>query len=147
MRAFLYKEANQFKLIFEWQGSFFCPSGKAERKDELWKTTCFEIFLLKNDGSYIEGNFSPNGSWNFYQFSSLRENMAPLEIEAPQIEKKDHQLNIKGALDLDPFHQFNITCVIKDLNGQIEYYALKHSQNIPDFHHPEGFFPLELINS
>jgi len=56
------------------------------RADGLWKTTCFELFLLDpDDGSYLEFNFSPSGQWAAYRFDSYREGMRPLEVQRPCI--------------------------------------------------------------
>lgn len=46
----------------------------SSRKDELWKTTCFEFFLKdKLSTSYIEMNVNDIGQWNFYRFKNYRE--------------------------------------------------------------------------
>jgi hypothetical protein len=42
------------------------------RGDELWKTTCFELFLYDGGGRYREFNFSPSGQWAAYAFSGYR---------------------------------------------------------------------------
>ncbi|WP_106639253.1 DOMON-like domain-containing protein [Allosphingosinicella vermicomposti] len=48
------------------------------RKDELWRTTCFEAFLrVGDDNAYREFNLAPSGNWNCYHFTGYRENMAP----------------------------------------------------------------------
>ncbi|QPQ55765.1 DOMON-like domain-containing protein [Allosphingosinicella flava] len=48
------------------------------RKDELWRTTCFEAFLrVGEDSAYREFNFAPSGEWNCYRFTRYREGMVP----------------------------------------------------------------------
>ena len=42
-------------------------AGASERRDELWTSTCLELFLSSPTGkSYWEYNFSPSGDWNIY---------------------------------------------------------------------------------
>ena len=34
------------------------------RTDGLWRTTCFELFLMAGEGpAYVEFNFSPSSQW------------------------------------------------------------------------------------
>ncbi len=42
------------------------------RADELWKTTCCELFVYDGGGRYREFNFSPSGQWAGYVFSGYR---------------------------------------------------------------------------
>ena len=49
---------------------------KPERQDDLWKTTCMELFLaIAEQPDYWEFNFSPNGHWNAYHFHDYRQQM------------------------------------------------------------------------
>ena len=43
------------------------------RADDLWQTTCFELFLRGEGAAYREYNFSPSGEWAAYAFDSYRE--------------------------------------------------------------------------
>lgn len=37
----------------------------AERRDELWRDTCLELFLARGDApAYREFNMAPSGHWN-----------------------------------------------------------------------------------
>lgn len=52
-----------------------CP-GPGERRDELWRHTCFEAFVRAGDApSYHEFNFAPSGDWACYRLESYREGM------------------------------------------------------------------------
>src|SRR5262245_43514508 len=43
------------------------------RTDDLWKTTCFEVFLKPSlSKRYYEFNFSPSGLWAAYSFEDYR---------------------------------------------------------------------------
>ncbi|MEL6862619.1 MAG: hypothetical protein AAGL11_12340, partial [Pseudomonadota bacterium] len=47
-----------------------------QRRDELWKQTCFELFVrAPNSEGYLEYNFSPGGDWAAYSFQTYREDM------------------------------------------------------------------------
>ena len=62
------------------------PVVEPVRTDGLWKSTCFEVFLLDpSKGAYLEFNFAPSGQWAAYQFDGYRSGMRELEISAPQI--------------------------------------------------------------
>lgn len=43
------------------------------RADELWRTTCFELFLRRpGEDAYLEFNFAPSGQWAAYGFNAYR---------------------------------------------------------------------------
>src|SRR5579863_7344904 len=47
-----------------------------ERRDELWRQTCFEAFVSAAEAcGYCEFNFSPSGDWAAYQFEDYRTGM------------------------------------------------------------------------
>jgi hypothetical protein len=47
------------------------------RGDDLWQTTCFELFLKESDGAgYREFNFSPSERWAAYRFEGYRSGKA-----------------------------------------------------------------------
>ena len=49
------------------------PVREPWRKDELWKTTCFEAFFAAADADgYREWNFAPRGNWAAYDFTGYR---------------------------------------------------------------------------
>lgn len=53
-------------------------SPKRERKDELWRHTCFEAFVRVGSASaYHEFNFAPSGDWHCYRFLDYRKGMEP----------------------------------------------------------------------
>ena len=54
------------------------------RADELWQTTCFEAFLMAEDGAgYREWNFAPTGNWAAYDFTGYRDGMERAEVGSP----------------------------------------------------------------
>src|ERR1700741_3862060 len=54
------------------------------RTDELWRDTCFEVFLrAAGSSAYDEFNFSPSGQWAAYRFDHYRTGMIELELARP----------------------------------------------------------------
>ena len=108
-----------------------------ERKDELWKSTCLELFLSSpNDPSYLEINLSPCGAWNSYSFSSYREGMK----REPDAELVEFEVGSPGVITAsfiitrlaDPV-LFGPATILADKNGSLRYFSTKHGET-PDFH-------------
>jgi len=125
-------------------------SAAPTRKDELWKTTCFEFFIaVKHRPQYWEFNISPSGDWNVYAMDAYRQvgmreetriKRFPLEIQ-----KEANSISLEMAVNLDPIIErkipieAGIASVIQTLNGQESYWALVHPGPEADFHVREGF--------
>jgi hypothetical protein len=116
--------------------------------DGLWRHTCMELFAgHKPPGAYVEFNLAPDGRWAAYRFSGYRAGMTPLTgIRAPHIElhtQSDALLlraNIALPDDLATGQlQLGIAAVVENHHGQLSYWALRHTRDRPDFHHPDGF--------
>ena len=120
------------------------------RADDLWKTTCFELFLRdpEEDG-YTEFNFAPSGQWAAYRFSSYRNGQSPLLMpELPRIEltAADDQLDAEVVIETAGIEgsQLSLTTIVEERDGTKSYWALSHPPDgPPDFHHP-ACFTLEL---
>ena len=117
----------------------------AERADELWKTTCFEMFL-KPDGvdSYSEFNLSPSRKWAVYGFTDYREGMMNLPVRNdPVIDVAIEQdrLQLNARIDLhgivDGPVSMGLTAVIEETDGTKSLWALAHPAE--DFHDSRGF--------
>jgi len=123
------------------------PAGQPARADELWKRTCFEVFVRPGtDEAYFEFNFAPTLWWAAYRFESYREGMADAEITPPLIEAHTggERFDLTVALDLPGWTagqpwRLGLTAVIEDLTGEKSYWALAHAPGKPDFHHPDSF--------
>ncbi|WP_066556556.1 DOMON-like domain-containing protein [Croceicoccus bisphenolivorans] len=115
------------------------------RQDELWQTTCFELFALRDDGSYREFNFSTSGRWAVYDFDGPRTGMAdhdPMQMPAVSAKAGDRMLAINVSLmprDLAGFTRAGLTAVIEETGGHKSFWALEHSRDVPDFHDPACF--------
>ena len=125
-------------------------SAAPTRRDELWKTTCFEFFIaIKHRPQYWEFNISPSGDWNVYVIDGYRQvgmreetRIKPFPFE---IQKESRSLSLELAINLDSIIErkmpieAGIASVIQRLNGQETYWALVHPLSEADFHRREGF--------
>ncbi|NCS65781.1 MAG: hypothetical protein COS39_10935 [Hydrogenophilales bacterium CG03_land_8_20_14_0_80_62_28] len=122
-----------------------------DRRDALWRHTCFEAFIMAGDGpGYREFNFSPSGEWAAYAFQGYRDG-SPLE-PAPKptlvCRAGDSALELEARLTravLPPGARLHLglSAVLEHTNGTLSYWALRHPVDKPDFHHTGGFV-LEL---
>ncbi|GGC20461.1 hypothetical protein GCM10011371_05180 [Novosphingobium marinum] len=116
------------------------------RADELWRTTCFELFLQDVQGpGYREYNFSPSGRWAAYGFAARREGMAPVEVDPqPEISSASGeylfvQTVVLFSPPLEATRAAGLSAVIAERDGTKSYWALAHATDEPDFHHPACF--------
>jgi hypothetical protein len=115
------------------------------RKDELWRTTCFEAFLkpLAQHG-YMEWNFAPSGDWAAYGFTAYRKGIAEAEIgQPPYIRMEDNltwwALGATIAVPADVNWELGLSAVLEEKDGTKSYWALAHPHDKPDFHDPGCF--------
>lgn len=131
-----------------------CLAGPAPsvRRDGLWRTTCFEVFILADDmPGYFEANFSPSSEWAAYHFDSYRVNMKPVPVSAPpHIVTARNDDRFTTDVQLYPScvsptakWRFGLSAVIEAIDGTLSYWALAHAPGNPDFHHLDCF-ALEL---
>ncbi|MDQ0462895.1 hypothetical protein QO010_000643 [Caulobacter ginsengisoli] len=120
------------------------------RQDDLWKHSCFELFVRGEGESYYEFNFSPSGGWAAYRLASYRGEMT----NAPGTPVLDHgfrtgskSLSMVATLDLsglpglslaEPL-RIGLSAIIEDPGGQRSFWALAHPPGEPDFHNPVAF--------
>jgi hypothetical protein len=115
-----------------------------ERGSNLWEHTCFEAFVMHEDGSYIEFNFAPSRQWAVCGFTSYREGMRSIrDLPVPRIGAPTHEAFFEihpvvyPALKGD--ERLALSAVIEELDGTKSYWALAHPPGKPDFHHPACF--------
>lgn len=121
------------------------PAAEPARRDELWRSTCFECFL-KEEGqaSYQEWNFSSSGDWAAYDFTATREGMADAPAANPPYLRTEDNLTWWGlgaTLSIPVAKRFNLglSAVLEEQSGAKTYWALHHPSEQPDFHHPDCF--------
>ena len=113
----------------------------AARADELWRHTCFEVFVRTPDG-YREYNLSPSGQWASYAFDGYRNDMRDAG-EVATLEPLDgasDQVALEARIQLPPdASALGLSAVVEDVDGGVSYWALAHPSDKPDFHHPDSF--------
>jgi hypothetical protein len=137
------------------------PASQPERRDQLWQTTCLEVFLARpGQDDYWEYNLSSAGHWNVYHLDGYRRGLAPepAYTQLPfQVQYDATQLTLvlqcplppavtEGAL-AEPERQqgatrrleLGITAVVQACDGSLSYWALSHPGPEADFHRREGF--------
>jgi hypothetical protein len=112
----------------------------AGRYDNLWRTTCFEIFWSHDGTSYREFNLSPSTRWACYDFDAFRKGMrdAPAEVEIAVAVTADElrlTADIRSELALPASVALN--AIIEDENGVNQFWALAFRDGAPEFHAEE----------
>lgn len=117
------------------------------RTDDLWKTTCCELFIRGSVGdAYLEYNFSPSNQWAAYSFSGYRTGMTELMTYRPQIygDASETHFALEAEFQLpeqwrDGPLRIGLSAVIAECGDTISYWALAHAPAKPDFHHRDCF--------
>lgn len=110
------------------------------RFDNLWQTTCFEIFWSHDGTSYREFNLSPSSRWACYDFDGFREGMrnAPAEVEiAVTVTESELQLTAEIHSTLPVPARVALNAIIADADGVNRYWALAFRPGKPEFHASE----------
>jgi hypothetical protein len=124
------------------------PGGQPDQPtDGLWRHTCMEVFVSPMiPGAYLEFNFAPTGQWAAYRFSGYRAGMTPLTgLRPPRIELRQQSdrlllsADVELPGDLTATVRLGLAAVVEDTVGRINYWALRHAGERPDFHHPDSF--------
>ena len=125
------------------------------RADNLWKTTCFELFLRPVTGdAYFEFNFSPSTQWAAYAFDSHRQGRRDLpQAVEPRIDREpaastSAQYRLHAEVHFSEIPpaalRTGLSAIIEEMDGTKSYWALAHPLGEePDFHDP-ACFALEL---
>jgi len=113
------------------------PSTAPERTDELWRTTCFEVFAAREGAAYCEFNLSPSGAWAAYEFVDYRTGMSPVPARIEIETSHDHKsLTIIAMIESEfPLPSYvGLTAVIEETDGAIRYWSTAFAPGKPDFH-------------
>ena len=110
------------------------------RFDNLWKSTCFEIFWSHNGSSYREFNLSPSTRWACYDFDAFRVGMrnAPAEVEiSVNANAIELRLEAQIASELPLPASVALNAIIEDHDGVNRFWALAFAPGAPEFHAAE----------
>ena len=132
----------RFRLTGETDGIHIPELSGSERRDDLWQTTCFEIFWqAEGEEAYREFNLSPSLEWAAYDFDSHRRNGRDAPVKALAIScGHDHQslmLVADISADLPMPARISLSAVIHAKDGSLQYWALAFCDGHPDFHSHE----------
>ncbi|MBM0168753.1 DOMON-like domain-containing protein [Altererythrobacter sp. C41] len=123
------------------------PFAGRGRADELWRTTCFELFLRPEGGAaYCEINLSPSERWAAYDFTGYREGMS----ERPFPREPDCTMRLGSAMAIFDATvpraglpraecAAGLSAVIEETGGIKSYWAMVHPEGPPDFHNDACF--------
>lgn len=119
------------------------------RRDELWTTTCFELFIGRpGRADYVELNMSANTDWNAYAFDRYREGMKrAASVKRSPVDgfrSTDTGLELSATVRLQDLAmsspvELGATAVLEYVDGTKEYWALSHRGEKPDFHLRSSF--------
>jgi len=107
------------------------------RADNLWRTTCFELFVSGEGQHYREFNFSPSGQWAAYDFDGYRSGMSNSNVS---IESELHRENniLQFSAEIRPEFPdpvlVGLTAVIEEVGGIVSYWSTTFAPGKPDFH-------------
>ncbi|MEL6878365.1 MAG: hypothetical protein AAGL68_09745, partial [Pseudomonadota bacterium] len=101
----------------------------SERMDNLWKTTCFEIFWQPIGGTYYrEFNLSPSSRWAAYDFDAFREGArdAPVDAIAISCSRDEGELVLKASIasELPSPAQVALNAIVEHHDGALQFWAL-----------------------
>lgn len=118
------------------------PLAQPGRQDDLWKTTCFEMFW-QADGerdAYVEFNLSPSARWACYHFTRFRDGRTDAAADVAITCSRDGDelcmvADIRKALPT-PAH-VALNAVVEDADGQNRFWALRFAPGPVQFHAAE----------
>jgi hypothetical protein len=113
------------------------PPAAPERADDLWQTTCFELFVGGEGNSYREFNLSPSRAWAAYEFDGHRSGRRDIDVRIEiETSLNNKSLIVTAKIESefrDPV-QIGLTAVIEETDGLLRYWATAFAPGEPDFH-------------
>ena len=140
----------KIRLSFVVKGAldeYIFPSKSIPKKaNELWKSTCFELFLgNEKEETYYELNFSSSLAWNFYYLSTYRGEVEELTLlNSPKVERFEAKDEFKILFELsvenvEDFELYNVACILLNKEHKRTFWTIKHLNSQPDFHDKASF--------
>jgi hypothetical protein len=126
-----------FRILGDISKLIIPPPATPERADNLWRTTCFELFVAGEGAKYREFNFSPSGQWAAYDFDDYRAGMrnASANVES-EIYQTNNTLDFSAKINTEFANPvlIGLTAVIEESDGAIRYWSTAFAPGKPDFH-------------
>ena len=95
---------------------------------------------------YRELNFSPSGEWATYDFLGYRAGGKPVAGPGPDIAARCSEDRLELDAEIRPESlppgrslRLGLFAVVEDAGGGLTYWALRHPESQPDFHHSNAF--------
>ena len=142
----------KLKLDYEIIGDIslyiFPKQTQQQRANELWKATCFELFMNNYSSTkYYEINISPSTQWNSYQFTSYKKEMIESHIfSTPTIRSQQQNNGYNLSFEMDFTESIfekklliNCAVILLDNKGVRYFYSINRRKELPDFHDREYF--------
>ena len=129
----------------------FPKKEKLKRANELWKATCFELFLANSKTqSYYEINISPTLHWNIYYLDTYRAEPKEVIVSSEPLikireDKQSYEIDFElkcEALDLEEFDQYNLAVILLNVENERKFWVVNPVGESPDFHNRGSFFRL-----
>jgi hypothetical protein len=123
-------------------------SGQLFPLENLWTTTCFEMFLKNRDSSdYYELNFNSKGDWNVFYFTDSRQRISSyksfLDLKL-KISNTGSRTKLTFRFDIKKMENLKLPCsvnmamVLKTISGTT-FWSQKHNGVKADFHDFKNF--------
>ncbi len=131
--------AAEFRLSGDISAITLPDKEEAKRRDNLWKTTCFEIFWqAEGSPSYREFNLSPSTCWAAYDFDDFRLNSRDASAERVAIDCSisSNSLVLKAEIESQLVlpAKVALNAIVENADGALQFWALKFAQGKPEFH-------------
>ena len=132
-----------FKIEGEVDNYIFPLPSKQKRGHELWKATCFELFLgYNNQTEYQEINISPLAEWNHYSFTNyrkdLKENLTELNPLIKTLKTKEsYSISFESDFEERIIKNkliFNLAVILLDHQGTRHFYTINRKEKEVNFH-------------
>ena len=143
----IFRQDDRLKAEFRLAGTghLHVPSLSSSpfRGDDLWKQTCFELFLASTGSeSYREVNLCPSGAWNLYRFDRYRQGMREETIDCLRYRflPEADILVLRIEIDLNPLRlkdkalKVNPCAVLLSREKKLSHWAFSHPGSRLDFH-------------
>jgi len=136
-----------YEIRGELKNYIFNKAENKKRANELWRATCFELFIApENSSNYWEFNISPTKAWNFYAFDSYKKSMREeLLPSSPHIEIREEEMLYRCACSLsfrlkEKYYQFNLAVILLDNKDIRHFYTIYRKKGVADFHNRAYFY-------